>query len=128
MRTGDELSRRGKAGFAGACVVCCAVPLLVLAGVISLGALAVFGIAAGSIGAVVFVAFGVGSGRLVEASPRVRRVLFAAGGAAAFGGLLNVDQGRRAAGFIAAGVALLACAALLALPANRPAASCAHGD
>jgi hypothetical protein len=120
----DEVGRRGKVGVAGACAVCCVVPMLVIVGVVSLGAFVTFGVAAASIAAVAMVAVGVGSGRLVDVSPRLRRMLFAVGGASAFGGLLNANHGARAAGFIAVGVALLACCALLSLPAAR-ATSCA---
>jgi hypothetical protein len=115
----DEVGRRGKVGVAGACAVCCVVPMLVIVGVVSLGAFVTFGVAAASIAAVAMVAVGVGSGRLVDVSPRVRRTLFTVGGAAAFGGLLNADHGARAAAFIAVGVALLACCALLSLPSPR---------
>lgn len=45
----EELTWRGKLGFGGACVVCCAVPMLVLTGVLSAGAALVGGIAAGSV-------------------------------------------------------------------------------
>ncbi|MEP6661631.1 MAG: hypothetical protein ABJD24_17080 [Acidimicrobiales bacterium] len=117
MSARDELGHRGKAGFAGACVVCCVVPMLVLVGVISLGALVTFGVAVASIVAVVVLALGVGSGRLVGASQRLRRMLFAVGGAAAFGGLLNINHGARATTFIVVGVALLASSALLSLSA-----------
>lgn len=120
MGAHDELGRRGKMGVGGACAVCCVAPMLVLAGLISIGTLLTFGVAAASIAAVVVVAIGVGSGRLVACPPRVRRVLFAVGGAAAFGGLLNVNQGARAATFIAVGLALFACCALLSLEAARP--------
>ena len=119
----DELGRRGKVGVGGACAVCCVVPMLVLAGLISIGTLLRFGVAAASLAMVAVVAFGVGSGQLVDASPCVRRVLFTVGGAASFGGLLNVDDSARAAAFIGVGIALLACCALLSLPVMGPTGS-----
>jgi peptidoglycan/LPS O-acetylase OafA/YrhL len=124
---GDELGRRGKVGFVSACALCCVVPMLLIAGLVSLGALVTLGVAAASIAAVAMVAVGVGSGRLTDVSPRLRRVLFAAGGAAAFGGLLNANHGARAAAFIAVGVGLLACCALLSLPASQS-TNCAPTD
>ena len=122
MRRRDELGRRGKVGVGGACAVCCVVPMLVLAGLVSIGTLLTFGVAAASVAAVVVVALGVGSGRLADASPWVRRVLFAVGGAAALRRLFDVSDGARAATFIAIGIAALACCSLLSLPPVRPAA------
>lgn len=45
----EELSTKGKAGFGLACAVCCAVPMLVLAGVVSLGAVALGGLGVGAV-------------------------------------------------------------------------------
>ena len=103
------------AGFAGACATCCVLPALVIGGAISLGALVTFGVAVASVVAVVAVALGVGTGRLASVSPNVSRLLFAGGGAAAFGGILNAANGPRAASFVSVGVALLACCALLSV-------------
>ena len=60
MRTRDELGRRGKVGVGGACAACCVVPMLVLAGLASIGTLLTFGVAAASVTADVVVALGVG--------------------------------------------------------------------
>ncbi|MEO5839019.1 MAG: hypothetical protein ABIQ73_10805 [Acidimicrobiales bacterium] len=120
MGTRTELGGRGKAGVGGACAVCCAVPMLLFAGVVSSAALLSFGVAVAEVVAVVVIAVGTGSGRLVNASPWVRRVLFAIGGAAALGGLLDVSDRARAASLIGVGIAALACCALLSLPPAKP--------
>ena len=120
MTTRDELSFRGKVTVGATCALCCVLPMLVVAGVASIGTLLTLGVAAASSAAVVVVALAVGSGRFAYASAPLRRALFAVGGAAAFGGLLNVGHNSRAATFIAIGIASLACCALLSLPAARP--------
>lgn len=62
----DDLTWRGKLGFGGACVACCAVPMLVVTGAVSAGFAMVGGIAAGSILVVGFVAYAVISGRALR--------------------------------------------------------------
>ncbi|HUP75599.1 MAG TPA: hypothetical protein VM282_21350 [Acidimicrobiales bacterium] len=116
----NELSNRGKLGFGSACAVCCAAPMLLLAGVVSTGALLTFGVAVAAVVAVVVMAVGVGTGRLANASPWVRRVLFAIGSAASLGGLVDVSNRARAGSLIGVGVAALACCALLSLAARKP--------
>jgi hypothetical protein len=90
-------------------------PVLVIGGAISLSALVTFGVAAASVAAVLVVAIGVGTGRVASVSPSVTRLLFAGGGAAAFGGILNTADGPRSASFVSIGIALLACCAMLSM-------------
>ena len=118
MSMHSELSKRGKLGFGSACAVCCAMPMLLLVGVVSTGAMLTFGVAFASAVAVAVMAVGVATGRLVNASPWVRRVLIAVGCAASLGGLVDVNRAS-AGSSITVGVAALACSALLSLPERK---------
>jgi hypothetical protein len=123
---GDELTWRGKLGFGGACVACCAVPMLVLTGVLSAGAALVGGISAGSIILVGLVAYSVASGRAGGVKRKTRLATAAAGtGLAAAGLSLLGDSDRLGRSLVSGGVAVVAVAALLALRPEAPAGRCA---
>lgn len=85
----DGLTWRGKLGFGGACVACCAVPMLVLAGVLSAGAALVGGTAAGSIILVGLMAYLVVSGRAGGVKRQTRLAAAAAGTALGRGGAVS---------------------------------------
>lgn len=118
----DGLTWRGKLGFGGACVACCAVPMLVLAGVLSAGAALVGGTAAGSIILVGLVAYSVVSGRAGAVKRQTRLAAAAAGTALAAAGLSVLgDSDRLGRSLVSGGVAVVAVAALLALRPDAPA-------
>lgn len=114
--TETELTPRGKAGMGAACAVCCAVPMLVIAGVVSLTAVAAVGITGGSVALVAVTTWAFWRRRLPVVPPRARLAMGAAGAAAtALGiGIAGSDQDVRR-WLVSAGVAVLACTALLAL-------------
>lgn len=114
----SDLTPKGKAGFGAACAVCCALPMLVLAGVLSLGALAVGGALVGSVVLVAATAYGVLSGR-IGATPRVARLTGAAATATAAVAGVATSSTATARALTAVGVAVLAAAALLALADSR---------
>ncbi|MEO7555696.1 MAG: hypothetical protein ABIV94_03715 [Acidimicrobiales bacterium] len=118
-----ELGRRGRAAFALACASCCAVPVLVVAGVFSAGAVLGVGVAFGGIAVVGLVVHGVISGRVGSTRPVVRISLAASAAVVAVGGLLASQQH-----LLVLGVTGLAVAALLALADCRGVAQqCAKG-
>lgn len=122
----DEMTWRGKLGFGGACVACCAVPMLVLTGVLSAGAALVGGIAAGSVILVGLVTYSVVSGRVGGVKRQTRLAAAAAGTMLAAAGLsLLGDSARLGRSLVSGGVAVLAVAALLALRPEAPAGGCA---
>lgn len=122
---GDDLTWRGKLGFGGACVACCAVPMLVLTGALSAGAALVGGIAAGTIILVGLVAYAVISGRAGAGTRRIRMTAAAAGTALAAAGLLLLrDSDRTGRSLVSVGVAVIAAAALLALTPEAPVGRC----
>ena len=115
-----EVGKAGKAGMGAACVVCCAVPMVVLTGVVSVAAALSAGLAAGAVVLVLATAFLVSTGRLASLPDPVRWVLAAAGGVSAFVGLWSLDDDtttRRAV--LIGAVGLLATAGLLALTTPR---------
>lgn len=114
----SDLTPKGKAGFGAACAVCCALPMLVLVGVLSVGALAVGGGLVGSVVLVAATTYGVLSGR-IRATPRVARLAGAAVGATAALASLATGSTAAARALAAVGIALVAAAALLALADSR---------
>jgi hypothetical protein len=116
----DETSVRAKAGFGAACTVCCALPMFVVTGVVSLAAVTAIGAAVGSIVAVVLVTWAFSVGRL-PALGRWRRAIIATVGVIASAvGLTKIDaspdSGRA---LVVIGVALLTTTAMLALTRVR---------
>ena len=110
-----ELTGAGKAGVAGACVVCCAGPMLVVAGVVSLASLVSGGIAVGSVVLVGLSVWALRRHRLGQPRPSMWRAVAAGGVVMAVGGLVWTTSASRS--LVSAGVALLACAAVLSLAA-----------
>lgn len=114
MAEDDALSPAGKAGFGVACAVCCAIPMLILAGVLSLSAALAGGATLGALALVIGVAVAV-IRRRASLPAAARRAM-------AVGGVLLSALGLAGAGSAwstgttVAGVALLAAAALLVLP------------
>ena len=112
----DDLTWRGKLGFGGACAVCCAAPMLVVAGVVSTGAALAGGAAIGSLALVGLAAVGMVSGRAPSVTGPVRFAVAAAGLALGAGGLVvlreSLSLGRS---LVSMGVAVLATAAVLGL-------------
>jgi hypothetical protein len=119
-----ELGTRGKVAFGAACALCCALPMVVIAGVLSVGALIVGGVVAGATSAVLALALLVSARRVRTTRTVVRRALFAAGTATAVAGLWGAWTDRTgAAQLLVTAIAALAAAALLALGdarATRP--------
>lgn len=113
----DDLTTARKAGFAAACAVCCAAPVLVVAGVVSVATLAVAGASAASITLVVGGAVLFWRHRLPHARRTHRLVLAVTGVATAAAGIVSDGAASRSA--VVAGVAFLAAAALLALDDAR---------
>ena len=118
--TSDEPSVRARAGFGAACTVCCALPMLVVTGVVSLAAVAAIGAAVGSSVAVVLVTWAFSAERL-PALGRWRRAIIATVGVIASAvGLTKIDaspdSGRA---LVVIGVALLTTTAMLALTRVR---------
>lgn len=117
-----EVGTKGKAAFGAACVVCCAVPMLVVLGVISVGTFIVGGAAVGAAVAVAALAYAVASKRLTTAPATTRRALAIAGGVLALFGLwAAAAETRFAAPLLAVAVAALAGSALLVLVGAPPA-------
>lgn len=118
---GDDLSWRGKLGFGGACAVCCAVPMLILGGVVSTGAALAGGAAVGSLALVVLGVFAVVSGRVPPITTRGRGALAAGGLALATAGLIVLrDSESTGRSLVAMGLAVLALVALVGLRADPP--------
>lgn len=98
-----------------ACAVCCGLPMLVVAGVVSISALLSIGAVAGSVAFVALTTFAVLTGRVSQTPRRWRHMLTGAGLAVALSGLVVADGSRSLATALAAvGVSVLAAAALLA--------------
>ena len=117
-----ELKTGGKVVFGAACAVCCVVPVLVIAGVLTLGALIVGGLAIGAAVAIVALAILVGTRRVRSSAPMVRLALFAVGGAGAVAGLWGLSTDRTgAAPVVVVALAALAAAALLTVAEVRTA-------
>lgn len=107
-------------GMGLACGVCCALPMLIAAGALSLGTAAFAGIAAGGATAVSATTCLVMRRRAPRLPGPVLVAAFVAGAAlSAWGLFLSADGASRgAASFVTAGLALLACVTLLRLPAD----------
>ena len=111
-----ELGTKGKVGMAAACVVCCAVPMLVVTGAVSAAVAVGAGVGVGAVVLVVAMTFLASSGRLAQVPDRWRWAVAAAGAVGAAVGLWGLDGDtttRRAV--LAVAVALLATAGLWAL-------------
>lgn len=117
-----ELGAKGKAAFGAACVVCCAAPMLVVLGVISVGMFLAAGAGVGAAVAVAALAYAVASRRVASAPVITRRALAVVGGVVAVFGLwaATSDETRFAAPLLATGVAALAGSALLVLVGALP--------
>lgn len=112
----EELSPRGKAALGAACVACCAVPMLLLAGVVSVGAFVAGGFALGSVGVVVLSMLAVHRRWIGSTSPLLRGVIGALGVLiAAIGFAVFGDAPGAGRSLLSVGVAALACAGMLAL-------------
>lgn len=109
-----------RAGAAAACVACCAVPMLVIAGVVSLGTAVVAGTTAAAVVAVAGGMWAFWRHRL-PVTPLAARLGLAGAGilVAAFGLSRGEPLDGTARSAVAMGVAGLAGAALLALTAAR---------
>lgn len=118
MAEHEPLSPAGKAGFGAACAVCCTVPMLVLAGVLSLSAVLAGGATIGALALVMGVAAVVIRGR-TSVPALARRALAAGGIVASAAGLADPGSSWSTAAVVI-GVALLAVAALLVLPEAAP--------
>lgn len=115
-----EVGARGKAGMGAACVVCCAVPMLVLTGAVSAAAALTGGVAVGAVVLVVATAYLAATDRLGPLPDRTRWAVAAVGAVLAAVGLWALDGGTAMQRSVLAGaVGLLATAALLALSATR---------
>ena len=122
MGANDDIGVGGKVAFGAACALCCALPTLVLAGVLTTSALVLGGIVIGGGVAVVVLTILVSTRRVRASSSLVRLSLFTVGGAGAFAGLWGAWTGRNeAASLLVVAVAALSAAALLALAAAQPA-------
>lgn len=100
------------------CAACCALPMLVIAGALSVGAVMLGGLSATSVLAVIWMSVAAARGRLHPPPLPVRLVIAGSGAGVAMVGFML--SGRWASSFITVSVALLAAAALLALTAARP--------
>ena len=112
------------AGMGLACGICCSAPMLLANGAFTLGAAAFAGVAAGGMMAVVAIAYLVV--RRAPAPPAVALfTALAVGAALSAWGLFGLADGtdRAETAAVAAGLALMACVALLRLPNDerRPA-------
>ena len=111
-----ELTGAGRAGFGAACVVCCGAPMLVLAGVVSLASLLAGGVAVGCVVLIGWAVWALHRQRIPRFGRAVRLAVGAAGLLLALVGIVTID-GDSSIGrsLVSIGVALLACAAVLAL-------------
>ena len=113
---GTQSSPAGRAGLGAACVACCAGPMILLAGVVSVGAFVTGGIALGSVGVVGMSALAVHRRWIGSTSPSLRLAIGAIGVLLSGIGLAVIDDSRDVGrSFVSAGVAALACAGILAL-------------
>lgn len=107
---------------ATACAVFCAIPMLVILGAVSLGAVVLGGATAVSAVVVIWLAVVTARGRL-QPPPRVVRMFFAGFGVAlAVLGLWVSAGAQWRSSLVSVGVAMLSAAALLALADTRVAA------
>lgn len=112
----QSLSPAGRAGLGAACVACCVGPMVLLAGVVSVGAFLTGGVALGSVGIVGMTALAVRRRRIGSTPPSLRLAIGAIGVLLSGIGLAILDDSRDVGrSFVAAGVGALACAGMLAL-------------
>ena len=98
-----------------ACAVCCGLPMLVVAGVVSVSALVSAGAVGGALALVAMTTYAVLTGRVGATPRRWRLVLAGVGLGAALSGLAVAESRSSAAVLLGVGVSVLAAAALLAL-------------
>jgi hypothetical protein len=115
------VSRKTTAGMGLACGICCALPMLLVAGVLSVGTAAFAGIATGAVVAVCSTAYLVMRRRTPKLPGVALLTAFVLGVALSGWGLVGLadDADRAATGAVAAGLALLACVTLLRLPVDE---------
>lgn len=120
----SEPTGRAKAGFGLACAACCGIPVLVVAGVLSVAAAVAIGVTAGSLMLIAWGMWALWRGRMPAVGVRGRVAVALVGTAASAVGLV-VGGGQPEVGrsLTTAGIAVLAVAALMALSSWR-----AHGD
>jgi drug/metabolite transporter (DMT)-like permease len=118
------MDRPTMTGMGVACGACCGLPMLIAAGALSVGTAAVAGVALGGALAVVATTVLVVRGRAPDVPPAAVAALLAVGVALSAVGLARLAEGsdRTSTAMVVAGVALLACVALLRLPSptRRP--------
>ncbi len=106
-----ELSKRGKAAYASLCVACCGFPMLVVLGILSVGAAFTIGVSLASAGGVAFLAYLVirrRTGHVPAMFPRALGV----GGLSLAVGVFWLSQAVNVAA-LSISIAMLAAAALL---------------
>lgn len=115
------MNGKSMTGMGLACGACCALPMLLAAGALSLGTAAFAGIAAGGTLAVAATAYLVVRGRAPKLPGVALLATFALGLAVSAWGLIEIAEApsRSASGAVTGGLALLACVALLRLPDER---------
>lgn len=112
----DALSPKGRAAFGAVCATCCAIPMLLLAGVVSVGAFVAGGVALGAVGVVALSALAILRRWIVSTSPLLRTGIAVVGMVLAGTGLALLGSSRDAGRlFVSGGVAALASAGMLAL-------------
>jgi len=114
------MNLRTMTGMGTACGVCCGLPMLILAGALSIGTAAFAGVAVGGVLAVAATTYLVVRGQAPEVSTAAAGAVLAVGAALSGFGLVRManDADRTSTAMVAAGLALLACLALLRLPAQ----------
>lgn len=111
-----ELTTRGKVGMGAACAVCCGVPMLVIVGAVSLSAVAAVGIVGGAVALVAVATWAFWRRRLPPTTLPGRLAMGAVGAGAAGVGIGIAGSAQDVSRWLVlAGVAVLACTALLAL-------------
>lgn len=103
-----------KLGFGICAVVCCGLPMLVIAGLVSVTAALLGGMALASTALVIFLTWAVAVQKLPAVDQRVRRATMVLGAVSGFAGLYalwsdSISTGRP---LVVAGIALLTCTAL----------------
>lgn len=121
-----ELSGAGRAGVGAACVACCAAPMLVLLGVVSLASLLTGSVTLGSVSLVGLAVWALHRQRIPNFGRAARASVGAIGVLLAVVGLVAIDRSSTSLGrsLVSSGVAVLACAAVLAL-ATKDGDACA---
>lgn len=120
---GNHLTRQilGKLGFGLACAVCCVLPMLVLAGLVTGASLAIGGAVFVAVASIVITTVLVATGRAGAIATKARVPLAGLGCAAAAVGLWGISTGRTGAPpIVILSVAALTVAALLSLTDAGP--------